>query len=177
MSKKTTLKLVYAAVCLALAMLLPLLTGQIQQIGNALCPMHIPVILCGFLCGWPYGLIVGFIAPILRFFVFGMPPLMPMGIAMAFELAAYGCISGFLYRQLPKTNFNIYISLVTAMLAGRVIWGIARLVLAGIQADTFPLSAFVAGAVTNAIPGIILHIILIPVIVMALKKAGLLLND
>ena len=110
MSKKTTLKLVYAAVCLALAMLLPLLTGQIQQIGNALCPMHIPVILCGFLCGWPYGLIVGFIAPILRFFVFGMPPLMPMGIAMAFELAAYGCISGFLYRQLPKTNFNIYIS-------------------------------------------------------------------
>lgn len=177
MSKKTTLKLVYAAVCLALAMLLPLLTGQIQQIGNALCPMHIPVILCGFLCGWPYGLIVGFIAPILRFFVFGMPPLMPMGIAMAFELAAYGCISGFLYRQLPKTNFNIYISLVTAMLAGRVIWGIARLVLAGIQADTFPLSAFVAGAVTNAIPGIILHIILIPAIIMALKKAGLVLND
>lgn len=177
MSKKTTLKLVYAAVCLALAMLLPLLTGQIQQIGNALCPMHIPVILCGFLCGWPYGLIVGFIAPILRFFVFGMPPLMPLGIAMAFELAAYGCISGFLYRQLPKTNFNIYVSLVTAMLAGRMIWGIARLVLAGIQADTFPLSAFVAGAVTNAIPGIILHIILIPVIVMALKKAGLLLND
>lgn len=177
MSKKTTLKLVYAAVCLALAMLLPLLTGQIQQIGNALCPMHIPVILCGFLCGWPYGLIVGFIAPILRFFVFGMPPLMPLGIAMAFELAAYGCISGFLYRQLPKTNFNIYVSLVTAMLAGRMIWGIARLVLAGIQADTFPLSAFVAGAVTNAIPGIVLHIILIPVIVMALKKAGLLLND
>ena len=177
MSKKTTLKLVYAAVCLALAMLLHLMTGQIQQIGNALCPMHIPVILCGFLCGWPYGLIVGFIAPILRFFVFGMPPLMPMGIAMAFELAAYGCISGFLYRQLPKTNFNIYISLVTAMLAGRVIWGIARLVLAGIQADTFPLSAFVAGAVTNAIPGIILHIILIPAIIMALKKAGLVLND
>ena len=177
MSKKTTLKLVYAAVCLALAMVFPFLTGQIPQFGNALCPMHIPVLLCGFLCGWPYGLLVGFIAPILRFFVFGMPPLMPTGIAMAFELAAYGCISGFLYRKLPKTNFNIYVSLVIAMLAGRVIWGIVRLVLAGIQADTFPLSAFIAGAVTNAIPGIILHIILIPVIVMALKRAGLVLND
>ena len=177
MSKKTTLKLVYAAVCLALAMVFPFLTGQIPQLGNALCPMHIPVLLCGFLCGWPYGLLVGFIAPILRFFVFGMPPLMPTRIAMAIELAAYGCISGFLYRKLPKTNFNIYVSLVIAMLAGRVIWGIVRLVLALIQADTFPLSAFIAGAVTNAIPGIILHIILIPVIVMALKKAGLVLND
>ena len=102
---------------------------------------------------------------------------MPTGIAMAFELAAYGCISGFLYRKLPKTNFNIYVSLVIAMLAGRVIWGIVRRVLAGRQADTFPLSAFIAGAVTNAIPGIILHIILIPVIVMALKRAGLVLND
>lgn len=177
MSKKTTLKLAYAAVCLALAMVLPFLTGQIPQIGNALCPMHIPVLLCGFLCGWPYGLLIGFIAPILRFFVFGMPPLMPIGIAMAFELAAYGCISGFLYRKLPKTNRNIYVSLIAAMLAGRVIWGIAKLILAGIQADAFPFSAFIAGALTNAIPGIILHILLIPVVVMALKKAGLMLND
>ena len=102
MLKKSTLKLVYAGVALALAMLLPLLTGQIQQIGNALCPMHIPVFLCGFLCGWPYGVIVGAIAPILRFAIFGMPVLMPAGIAMAFELAAYGFVSGILYKKLPK---------------------------------------------------------------------------
>ena len=100
-TNKSVLKLVYAAVCLALAMVLPLLIGQIPQIGQALSPMHIPVLLCGFLCGWPYGLAVGFIAPLLRGAVFGMPALMPNGISMAFELATYGFVTGILYRRLP----------------------------------------------------------------------------
>lgn len=177
MSKKTTLKIVYSAVCLALALVLPFLTGQIQQFGNALCPMHIPIFLCGFLCGWPYGVMVGFVAPILRFAVFGMPVLMPTGISMAFELATYGLVAGLLYKKLPKSNWNIYISLIVAMILGRVVWGIARFVLTGFQATEFPLSAFVAGAVTNAVPGIILHIVLIPILVIALKKAKLVLND
>lgn len=177
MSKLSIRKIVYAAVCLALAMVLPFLTGQIPQIGSALSPMHIPVFLCGFLCGWPYGVVVGFIAPILRFMLFGMPPLMPTGIAMAFELATYGCISGILYKKLPKTNRNIYVSLISAMLLGRVVWGAVRFVIAGIQATEFTFAAFIAGAITNAIPGIIVHIILIPVIIMALKKAKLMLNE
>ncbi len=177
MSKKSTLKIVYAAVCLALAMVLPFLTGQIQQIGNALCPMHIPVFLCGFLCGWPYGALVGLVAPLLRFAVFGMPVLMPTGAAMAFELATYGLVSGLLYQKLPRRGVNVYIALVTAMLAGRAVWGVARFTLAGFRASEFPVSAFVAGAFTGAIPGIIIHIILIPVIVLALKRAGLSLNE
>ena len=81
---------VNAALCLALCMVLPFLTGQIPQIGSALSPMHIPALLCGFICGWPYALVVGFAAPLLRFMLFGMPPLFPTGTAMAFELAAYG---------------------------------------------------------------------------------------
>lgn len=177
MSRKTTLKIVYSAVCLALALVLPFLTGQIQQFGNALCPMHIPIFLCGFLCGWPYGVMVGFVAPILRFAVFGMPVLMPTGISMAFELATYGLVAGLLYKKLPKNNWNIYISLIVAMILGRVVWGIARFVLTGFQATEFPLSAFAAGAITNAIPGIILHIVLIPILIIALKKAKLVLND
>lgn len=177
MSKKSTLKIVYAAVCLALAMVLPFLTGQIQQIGNALCPMHIPVFLCGFLCGWPYGALVGFLAPLLRFALFGMPVLMPMGVSMAFELATYGLVSGFLYQKLPKRGINIYLSLIVAMLVGRAVWGIVRFVLASVLEAEFPMSAFVAGAFTGAIPGIIVHIILIPVIVLALKRAGLSLNE
>ncbi len=83
-------KLVLSGVFLALALLLPFVTGQIPQIGAALAPMHIPVLLCGFVCGWPFGLVVGFVAPLLRFMLFGMPPIFPTGIAMAFELAAYG---------------------------------------------------------------------------------------
>ena len=170
-------KLTYAALFLALALVLPFLTGQIPQIGSALSPMHIPVLLCGFLVGWPWGLAVGFIAPLLRSVIFGMPAMFPGAVAMAFELAVYGLVSGILYRLLPKQKWSIYVTLVVAMLAGRVVWGIARLILAGLSGSSFTWALFLAGAFTNAIPGIILHIVLIPVIVMALERAGLSLNQ
>ena len=130
--KKFLRSLIYAALCLALCLYLPFLTGQIPQIGKALSPMHIPVLLCGFLCGWPYALAVGFIAPFLRFLLFHMPE-MPMGIAMAFELAAYGLLASLLYRALPKKPGNVYVSLIGAMLGGRIVWGVARWVLAKIM--------------------------------------------
>ena len=169
-------RLTYSALCLALAIVLPFLTGQIPQIGSALCPMHIPVLLCGFLCGWPWGLAVGFVAPLLRSVVFGMPAMFPGAVAMAFELATYGCLSGLLYRRLAKTKVNIYLTLIVSMIAGRVVWGIVRLILAGLSGNTFTWALFISGAVTTAIPGIILHIVLIPVLVMLLEKAGLSLN-
>jgi len=169
-------KLVYSAVCLALALVLPFLTGQLQQLGNALCPMHIPVLLCGFLCGWPWGLAVGATAPLLRFFMFGMPPPFPIGVPMAFELAVYGAVCGFLHPRLPQKLSSPYITLLTAMLSGRVVWGLARFLLAGLQATEFPFSAFVAGAFTTAIPGIAIQLILIPLLVTALTRAGLSCN-
>ena len=169
-------KLTYAALFLALALVLPFLTGQIPQIGSALSPMHIPVLLCGFLVGWPWGLAVGFIAPLLRSVIFGMPVMVPGAVAMAFELAVYGLVSGILYRLLPKKKWSIYVTLIVAMLAGRVIWGIARLIIAGLSGNSFTWALFLAGAFTNAVPGIILHIILIPVIVIVLEHAGLSLN-
>ena len=169
-------KLTYAALFLALALVLPFLTGQIPQIGSALSPMHIPVLLCGFLVGWPWGLAVGFIAPLLRSVIFGMPVMVPGAVAMAFELAVYGLISGILYRLLPKKKWSIYVTLIVAMLAGRVVWGIARLIIAGLSGNSFTWALFLAGAFTNAIPGIILHIVLIPIIVMVLEHAGLSLN-
>ena len=174
---KSTKKLCYAAVCLALAMVLPFLTGQIPQIGQMLSPMHIPVFLCGFLCGWPWGIVVGFIAPLLRSVLFGMPAFFPGACAMAFELATYGFVSGVLYKRLPDRTSSIYIALIAAMICGRIVWGIARYVLAGLSGSSFPMSAFIAGAVTNAIPGIILHIVLVPIILIAMKRAKLVLND
>ena len=169
-------KLTYAALFLALALVLPFLTGQIPQIGSALSPMHIPVLLCGFLVGWPWGLAVGFIAPLLRSVIFGMPVMVPGAVAMAFELAVYGLVSGILYRLLPKKKWSIYVTLIVAMLAGRAVWGIARLIIAGLSGNSFTWALFLAGAFTNAVPGIILHIILIPVIVMVLERTGLSLN-
>ena len=173
----TIKKLVYSAICLALALVLPFLTAQIPQIGQMLCPMHIPVLLCGFLCGWPWGLAVGFIAPLLRSVAFGMPPLFPTATAMAFELAAYGALSGVLYAKLPKKPLYTYVALLLSMLGGRVVWGLVMFALTGISDTTFSLTAFVTGAFANAIPGIVLHIVLIPVIVLALRKARLTLNE
>ncbi|MBQ7523732.1 MAG: ECF transporter S component [Oscillospiraceae bacterium] len=169
-SKFNTRKLVLAAMFLALALLLPFLTGQLQSLGNALSPMHIPVLLCGFFCGPIYGLAVGFIAPLLRFVLFGMPPIMPIGIAMSFELATYGLVSALLYRTFGKKPWSVYVSLIGAMIAGRIVWGAARYILAGLSGSEFGFQAFLAGAVLNAVPGIILHIVLIPIIVLALKR-------
>lgn len=168
----TVRRMVAAALCLALCMVLPFLTGQIPQIGSALSPMHIPVLLAGFLCGPWWAMAVGAAAPLLRFALFGMPPIFPTGVAMCFELVAYGLVSGLLYARLPKKTANIYVSLVAAMLTGRVVWGIARVALSGVAGQPFTWAAFLAGAFVNAVPGIILHILLVPVIVLALRRAG-----
>ncbi len=169
-------KMVSAGLCLALCLVLPFLTGQIPQIGSALSPMHIPVLLCGFLCGWPYGLVVGFVAPLLRHLLFHMPP-MPGALAMAFELAAYGAMTGLFYKLLPKKPANVYLSLVASMLIGRVVWGAAQKVIMGVAGGAFTWKMFMAGAFIKAVPGIVCHIVLIPLVVFALQKAGLMSNE
>ena len=169
-------KLTYAALCLALALVLPFLTGQIPEIGSMLCPMHIPALLCGFLCGTPWGLAVGGVAPILRSLLFSRPPMFS-AIPMAFELAAYGAVAGILYRRLPRRKGRIYLSLILAMIAGRLVWGIVQVVMMGLQGSAFTMEAFLAGAITTAIPGIILQLVLIPAVVAALEKGKMIPED
>ena len=170
---KPVKKLVLAGMFLALGMILPFITGQVPQIGNMLCPMHIPVLLCGFICGWQYGLVVGFITPLLRSFMFGMPPVYPTAIVMAFELMTYGFLSGFLYEhsrwQCVKA---LYRCQILAMLGGRVVWGVAQMILLGFNGSGFTLQMFLAGAFLNALPGIVLQLVLIPSIMISLNKAG-----
>ena len=170
---KTVRQLVPAALFLALAFVLPLLTGQVPKVGNMLCPMHFPVLLAGFVLGGPWGLALGFAAPLLRSVLFGMPPMYPIAIAMAFELATYGAVAGFMYRKVQHTLPMIYAALVTSMVAGRLVWGAVRFVLAGLSGSSFPFSAFLSGAVLTAVPGIVAQLILIPLIVAALQKAKL----
>ena len=170
---KAVKNLVYSAVCLALCMVLPFLTGQIRSVGNALCPIHIPVLLAGFICGPWWAMSIGAVAPLLRFVLFGMPVIFPLGIAMCFELATYGLVCGLLYRKLPKKVPCIYVSLITAMVLGRVVWGVMRALLSGVAQSPFTWATFFAGAFTSAIPGIITHIVLIPLVVMALRRAKL----
>lgn len=169
-SKRELYKMVLAAMFLGLALILPLLTGQIPQVGNALCPMHMPILLCGFFCGPWYAAVAGLAAPLLRFAVFGMPPVIPTGIAMCFELATYGFTAGFLYRKLPHKKLYIYVSLIAAMLAGRIIWGAARVILFGLGKSEFGWAAFMSGAFVNAALGIAVQIVFIPILVMSLRK-------
>ncbi len=163
-------KMVLAALFLALALVLPFLTGQIPEVGSMLCPMHIPALLAGFFCGWPWGLAVGIIAPVLRSLLFTMPPMFPQAVCMAFELGTYGALSGLLYAKLPNQKSSIYIALISAMVLGRLVWGGARFLCTGLDVTKFGLSAFWAGAVTSAIPGILIQLILVPILVMALEK-------
>jgi thiamine transporter ThiT len=163
-------KLTLSAMFLALAFVMPFLTGQIPQIGSMLCPMHIPVLLCGFFCGAPWGLVVGFVAPILRSFTLGMPPMFPTAFCMAFELATYGFIAGWLHNKLSNKKVNVYVSLLGAMVIGRLVWGVIMFCCMGFDASKFGLNAFLAGAVLNAVPGIIVQIVLIPVLVIILGK-------
>ena len=169
-------RMTYAALYLAIALVLPFVTGQIPRVGSMLCPMHIPALLCGFMCGWPWGLAVGFIAPPLRSVLFGMPPLFPGGVAMAFELAVYGGTAGLLRQKLPKKSVMIYPVLLISMIAGRIVWGTVRLFLAGLSGSSFTWTLFLAGAFIDAFPGIVLQLILIPILVMAMERAGLSLN-
>lgn len=173
-NRKQIYNLTLAAMFLAIGLLLPFLTGQIKQIGSALLPMHIPVILCGLICGWQYGLGVGFVLPLLRYAMFGMPILFPTGISMAFELGTYGFVVGFLYfHSRWKCVVALYRCMIIAMLAGRVVWGIVQTILLSAGENHFTLKMFIAGAFLNAIPGIILQLILIPAVMIALNRTGL----
>ncbi len=163
-----------AGVMLALGQVLPFITGQIPQIGAMLSPMHLPILLCGFTAGPIWGAIVGFICPLLRSVLFGMPRMFPNAAAMAFELCTYGFVSGFVFNQFKKQNLaSVYISLIIAMLAGRVIWGIAQYILLNATGSAFTFQAFLAGAFINAVPAIILQLVLIPILVISLGRSGL----
>ena len=165
--------LVTAAMMMALGLVLPFLTGQIPEVGSMMLPMHLPVLLCGLICGWQYGGVVGFVLPLFRYMLFGMPP-MPVGIAMAFELAAYGAVVGYLYSHARwQCVVSLYRCLIAAMIAGRLVWAAARVVMTGVAGVPFTWELFLSGALLTAIPGIILQLIVIPAVMVALNRTGL----
>ena len=174
-TRQTTLRLVLSGLFLAIGYVLPFATGQIREIGNMLLPMHLPVFLCGLVCGWKYGAAVGLILPVTRSLMFGMPSLFPTAVAMSTELMIYGLVVGLIYGFSKKKNIvTVYISLLSAMVSGRLAWGLVQVILLGIGGTGFTVEAFLAGALLNAIPGIILQLILIPAVMLTLHKTRLL---
>lgn len=179
MKNKIIFNISFSGIMIALGLVLPFLTGQIPELGNMLCPMHIPVFICGLICGWKYGLVVGFTIPLLRSAIFGMPPIYPGAISMSFELATYGFVSGFLFELLKNKNIKIEISiffvLIIAMIIGRINWGLVRYLLSIFdRSNVFNIQLFIAGAFVNAWPGILLQLILIPSLIITLYKTKVL---
>lgn len=171
MNNRKLLNMILAALFLALTYVLPFFTGQIPEIGAMLCPMHLPVLICGFICGPIWGTVIGLTAPIFRsLLTFGMPPLFPTATCMAFELAAYGAITGIMHKLLPRKKPYVYCSLLIAMIVGRLVWGTAMFICLSIKGGSFTFGAFIAGALTNAIPGIIVQIVLVPLLVILLEN-------
>ena len=160
-----TKRLVLASLFLVIGLLLPFFTGQIPMIGNMLLPMHIPVLLCGFICGWQYGLVTGALTPLIRSMLFSMPVFFPGAIGMAVELAVYGACAGVFGRRFGRKMTGIYSALVLAMIAGRIAWGITSFGLFAILGNSFTWKIFFAQSVFNAIPGITIQLMLIPLIV------------
>lgn len=160
-----------ASMFLALGWLLPFVTGQIHSIGNMLCPMHLPVMLCGFILGPVYGALIGFITPLTRTILFGMPVLYPFSICMALELATYGLICGLLYNLFKKkinNIFSIYLSLIISIILGRIVWGLARLFCGIVFRSYFTWSLFISGGFLTAWPGIIVQLVIIPLLMKIL---------
>ncbi len=174
MRKTKTDKMVWSGVFMALGIVMPFLTGQIPGIGKMLLPMHFPVMVCGFVCGAPYGLTVGGIVPLLRSALFGMPVLYPTAVSMAFELGTYGLVTGLLYNLLPKKNRMIYPALISAMMVGRLVAGVANAVLYGVRGESYSMQLFMTVMFVNAMPGILLQLILVPVVIVLFRKAKVL---
>lgn len=178
MTKRQIQRLVIAAVCLCLGLVLPFITGQLQSVNKIISPMHYSVLICGFICGWKYGFCIGFITPIIRSVIFSMPPIYPRAVEMAFELAIYGLVSGLIYTTAKKqTVLRLYLALVVAMVSGRLMLGVVRAVLLGFAGDAFLLKAFLTTAFVEDIPGIAIQLVVIPAVVVIIKKAFPLFNS
>ena len=157
---------VLAAMFLSMGLILPLFTSQIKEIGDSLLPMHIPIMLCGLICGGNYGFITGLMLPFVRSMIFGMPPMYPNAVWMAAELAVYGLVIGITYKKSKK----IYLSLIFAMLSGRIVWGIVKAILLWLRGSVFGFAMFISGGFVDALPGIIIQLILIPAIMRVIEK-------
>ena len=168
--KRTSIKnMTLAAVCVALCVVLPIAFHSIPNAGSVFLPMHIPVLICGMICGWPYGLLCGLMGPLLSSVLTGMPPA-AMLPAMMVECGTYGMVSGLVLKVVRTRNtyVDLYIALVTAMLAGRVVSGIAK---ALIFSPGMALSAWVTASFVTALPGIVVQLVFLPSVVQVLMKA------
>lgn len=164
------------AVCIALCYILPLVFHAIGA-GSVFSPMHIPVLLCGLICGSGYGLFCGIAGPVLSSVLSGMPTTTQLFYFVP-ELMIYGLFTGLLMKLVHTKKLlpDIYIALLLAMLAGRIIGGIAKALFYLSSGQAFTITAIAAGYFVSTLPGILCHLIVVPILVTTLMKARLIPN-
>ena len=172
MKKMTSVKRIcICAACIALCVVLPMAFHAFPNGGSVFLPMHIPVLLCGMICGWPFGLVCGLMGPALSSLLTSMPPA-AMLAPMMIECGVYGAASGLLlhFVRTGKTYPDLCISLVAAMLLGRVVAGIAK---ALIFTPGLSLAAWATASFVTGLPGIAIQLFLIPILIHTLSRARL----
>jgi len=173
------MKLILAAMFLAMAYILPFITGSNFKLGQMFCPMHIPVMLCGMICGPVWGLTVGASVPILRGLTIGAPAFPAVAVPMAFELAVYGLLTGLFRKILPNKYVFLYPNLIISMIIGRVVNALAQygMYALGMSKMPFELGNYVKTVTVTAIPAILIQLAVIPPLVLLcdrlLKKYSL----
>lgn len=165
-------KSLITAVCIALCYVIPLMFHGIQNAGSIFCPMHIPVFICGLICGWQYGLLCGIAGPALSSALSSMPPVAILP-SMMVELAVYGTVAGLMMKlvRTKSTYADLYISLIVAIVCGRVLAGLAKALI--FARGSYSMSAWIAGSVVTSWPGTVIQLVFIPTIVFALMKSHL----
>lgn len=169
---RNTEKIVLTGLFLAIGIILPPIFHS-ANLGNVISPMHFPVILCGLLLGWEYGLICGLLTPFVGFIMWGQPPIMPIGLTMSLELASYGLIAGYIYKKVrvfSKDIYNLYFALVIAMIAGRIMYGATNWVLFLLDLSKTDFISFLTVVFVTGLPGIVLQILILPAIVMTIER-------
>ncbi len=182
-SQKKTYSLVITAMLLAVGLVLPFITGNIQAIAKIISPLHIPVLICGLCCGWKWGLGLGIVLPLLRGLLFGIPVFPTSALPMAFELGAYGLLTGLFYPLLLKVFKSknhlpaMLCALIISMVLGRFVGGAAKALFISVgvigSSSPYTFSTFFASYFVSTAVGALIHIVLVPAVVLALEKAKL----
>lgn len=168
MSKKiTTKELVLSGLLLGSGIILPMIFHMFGMTGPIALPMHIPVLIGGFLLSPQLSLFLGIITPVISSLMTGMPVMFPMAIIMAFELGTYGLTASLSTRKLKLSPIP---SLIISMIAGRIAAGLTVAVLVQLFGLNMNPLMFVKGAIITGIPGIIIQLIFIPSLIFAVKK-------
>lgn len=167
MKKNNLIQIATAGLFIAFGIVLPMMFHVIG-LGSTFLPMHIPVLLSGFVLDAPMAAAVGAITPFLSSIFTGMPPAFPVMPYMVCELAAYGYVTSLFYKKMHR---NVYTSLICSMISGRIVSGMAVWILATLFAAKLPGPiTFITASVTKGLPGIAIQLIFIPGIVLLLRK-------